>query len=139
MIDHKKLIGKKFHRLSVVSLKRKSEKYKTGYIYYNCKCECGKKTIVYKSSLVSGKTRSCGCLKKEVLRGTQNACFIDITGKKFGKLTVLQYVCHKNNKSYWIVKCKCGNLSFTTGPRLRMGITKSCGCLLGGKMKSRPK
>ena len=35
---------------------------------------------------------------------------IDITGKKFGKLTVLG-VHHlgKRNTQYWLCKCECGN------------------------------
>lgn len=30
-----------------------------------CKCDCGKNTIVPAAKLISGKTQSCGCLKKE--------------------------------------------------------------------------
>lgn len=42
------LIGKKFGRLTVISLHSKEQRIrqgvKDGYFYkYNCKCECGKK------------------------------------------------------------------------------------------------
>lgn len=36
-------------------------------VYYKCSCSCGKETIVERHSLVSGNTRSCGCLHKEQL------------------------------------------------------------------------
>lgn len=32
--------------------------------YWRCKCECGNETIADRSSLMSGNTKSCGCLKK---------------------------------------------------------------------------
>lgn len=33
-------------------------------IAWMCKCECGKGTIVTRSNLVTGHTKSCGCLKR---------------------------------------------------------------------------
>ena len=33
--------------------------------YWNCICECGNEIVIRGYSLTSGKTRSCGCLKKE--------------------------------------------------------------------------
>lgn len=35
-----------------------------------CQCDCGNKTVVLKSSLVSGRTRSCGCYHKD----TRHTC-----------------------------------------------------------------
>lgn len=32
-----------------------------------CRCECGTETVVLMDSLTSGKTRSCGCLKAEIV------------------------------------------------------------------------
>lgn len=52
----------------------------------------------------------------------------DLSGKKFGKLTVLQRL-RKNNKSGWICLCECGNKVFSTTNRLLTGHSKSCGCL----------
>lgn len=63
--NSKNLIGKKFGRLVVVGKADdyKNEKYsKSCWI---CKCICGKETIVRGNSLISGKTKSCGCLKSE--------------------------------------------------------------------------
>ena len=55
---------------------------------------------------------------------------LDITGKKFGRLTVIGYACtNKSRKSVWKCKCECGKETFVVGNRLIKGHTKSCGCL----------
>lgn len=54
----------------------------------------------------------------------------NLTDKKYGKLTVLNFN-HKNNKGvpYWNCKCECGNTAIIAAPQLKRGRTKSCGCL----------
>lgn len=65
------LIGKRIGRLLVIK-KLEYPNFKYPYnpiskpIKYYCKCYCGKETIVYKSSLTSGKIKSCGCYNKEI-------------------------------------------------------------------------
>lgn len=55
--------------------------------------------------------------------------FIDLTGKRFGKLIALKKVGIKRNcESIWLCKCDCGNISNVEGANLRRGHTKSCGC-----------
>lgn len=74
------IIGKKFGKLTVLSLSHKKQLYKNGNkdgnsLYYYCKCDCGNNKIVLKSRLKNGKTKSCGCLRKEtsVLNGKKGA------------------------------------------------------------------
>lgn len=57
---------------------------------------------------------------------------IDITGQKFGRLTVLYKLhnYHKKDGSYWLCVCDCGNIAEIRGGNLRHNITKSCGCWL---------
>lgn len=59
-------------------------------------------------------------------------------GKKFNRLTVISEVesekkINKNNKKttvpYYLCKCDCGKEKIVKGSRLRIGATKSCGCL----------
>ena len=52
----------------------------------------------------------------------------DITGQKFGRLTVL-CAFRKSRHALWECLCDCGNTSMHTGGNLRLGIAKSCGCL----------
>jgi 5-methylcytosine-specific restriction endonuclease McrA len=54
---------------------------------------------------------------------------IDITGKRFGKLVVVNFSYRKKTKYYWKCKCDCGNYKITTKDMLIRGNTKSCGCL----------
>lgn len=55
----------------------------------------------------------------------------DLTGKKFGNLTVLNDT-GKRGKSYnviWNCLCDCGNEHEVNSGNLRSGMVKSCGCL----------
>jgi hypothetical protein len=54
----------------------------------------------------------------------------DITGQKFGKLTILKYVKTVNKRPYWECKCECGNIKIIRGKEIKSGLIKSCGCLL---------
>ena len=57
--------------------------------------------------------------------------FNDLTGKRFGRLTVIKRVANNaNNKVMWLCKCDCGNEATVIGSRLYTGKTKSCGCLI---------
>lgn len=56
--------------------------------------------------------------------------FIDKTGKKFGRLTVIKRVANnKWGETRWLCKCECGKEKVTVGYSLQGGFTKSCGCL----------
>lgn len=56
---------------------------------------------------------------------------IDLTGKKFGKLTVLKRAeNNKHRQPQWLCKCDCGNETVVVGQKLRTGHTKSCGCIV---------
>jgi hypothetical protein len=53
----------------------------------------------------------------------------DITGQTFGRLTALGPVGRKRRKIVWLCQCSCGNLYSVEGVYLRVGNTRSCGCL----------
>jgi hypothetical protein len=54
---------------------------------------------------------------------------IDITGKSFGKLTVIKQEYTKHHHTYWLCKCECGNEYVVRGDKIKSGHTKSCGCI----------
>lgn len=56
--------------------------------------------------------------------------FIDETGNKYGRLTVLKKADQRtsNGSVKWICQCECGNLVEVAGDVLRRGLTVSCGC-----------
>lgn len=53
----------------------------------------------------------------------------DLTGKKFGMLTVVEFVEVRNNYAYWRCVCDCGNEKTVRGSNLISGQVRSCGCL----------
>jgi len=64
--------------------------------------------------------------------------FIDLTGQKFNRLTVEEFVGkNRNNSRLWECKCECGGEVVTTTARLRSGKCKSCGCLSREKSTER--
>ena len=60
--------------------------------------------------------------------------FIDLTGQRFGRLTVLECV-ERGKKTKWLCQCDCGNKTITLVSSLKSGSTKSCGCLHKESMK----
>lgn len=60
---------------------------------------------------------------------------IDLTGKKFGAWTVIKQSEKRNKHITWLCKCECGNESVVVSQKLRMGLSKSCGCLIPEKAR----
>jgi len=57
--------------------------------------------------------------------------FMDLIGRKFGKLTVSKYIGRdKCGDSIWLCKCDCGKEKNIVTRSLKDKQTKSCGCLL---------
>lgn len=54
---------------------------------------------------------------------------IDLTGRRFGKLVVLERSGSRSNNACWLCQCDCGNRKVVCGVELRRGEAKSCGCL----------
>lgn len=118
------ITGQRYVRLTAL----KEVESDTRHRRWLCKCDCGNNIISNMYSLRNGNTKSCGCLRKERSR---QATIIDLTGKRFGKLTVLKKT-NRRNKSrsiIWLCKCDCGNKKYITSSNLTSGETKSCGCL----------
>lgn len=52
----------------------------------------------------------------------------DLTGRKFGRLTALEFSHSAKGQSIWKCKCDCGNETFVSAGHLKSGHTTSCGC-----------
>lgn len=60
----------------------------------------------------------------------RNHNFLDMTGKRFGRLTVVEYVGNtREGRAEWRCVCDCGKTIVAHGKNIRRGNTKSCGCL----------
>ena len=105
----KDLLGERFGKLLVISYK--------GDNNWLCKCDCGNKVIKQRIRLITHRKDSkysCGCSRRGFLK--------DLTGRRFGKLTVETYI----GSSKWRCRCGCGNyIDVATSDLLK---TKSCGC-----------
>lgn len=53
---------------------------------------------------------------------------LDITGERYGELTVIEKANSRNGKTYWKCKCSCGKEKEVQTCHLRNGSIKSCGC-----------
>lgn len=61
------------------------------------------------------------------------AKFQDLTGQRFGRLTVIERAengrCGGKAVTKWLCRCECGTEKIIEGHSLKRGRTKSCGCL----------
>lgn len=117
----KNLLGKKYGRLMAVS---ETTERRNGFVVWQCICECGNTCNVTSVDLTHGRVRSCGCL-------THEAKSEDLTGKRFGRLTVIRKINGrktKNRGQIWLCKCDCGNEVEISASSLKVGA-KSCGCI----------
>lgn len=119
-------IGKKYGFLTV----KKATIDDKGRPALFCECDCGNTKIVNIADLHAGRITTCGRQCK--LKNLRKKNFIDLTGKKFGRLTALKLSEQKSadhNKTMWECQCECGNQCIVKGIDLRKGKTQSCGCL----------
>ena len=122
------LRGQVFGRLLVLKRGENTGKWKVGWY---CVCSCGNFVTVDAGHLRANHTRSCGCFQRDRAHETH---FKDLTGKRFGKLVVLdrnfEYQNVKDSKqTYWNCLCDCGSKTVVTGGKLVFGHTQSCGCV----------
>lgn len=61
------IIGMRFGKLTVVE---KTDKYysKGKTFYYRCVCDCGEERFIVKSTILSGRVKSCGCSSRDYVR-----------------------------------------------------------------------
>ena len=57
---YKSVIGKKFGRLLI-----EDEEKVSGRAMLKCLCDCGKRIVTRRDAVLSGKSKSCGCLQRE--------------------------------------------------------------------------
>lgn len=115
------LTGKTFGRLTVTG--RAPNRGET--TMWHCQCECGSTTIVTGNDLVRGTSMSCGCYSREL---ASERCLIDLAGRKFYRLTVIERAPNRGRRTMWHCQCDCGESTIVAGVHLSRGHTRSCGC-----------
>lgn len=109
------ITGKRFGQLVAVA-RAESTGDRTRWL---CKCDCGNEKIFEYSNLVDGRTKTCGARVHKIK---------NLTGKRFGKLTVLS-LANEEGPARWLCECECGNKKIVLGTSLTNGNTTSCGCV----------
>lgn len=121
------LTGKQCQYYTV--LNRNTEK-KGKNVWWNCQCKCGRIFTATTTDINRGITKSCGCMKSQLL---SEAHLQDLTGQIFGELKVLkrnkeaQINGHKTSTMY-DCQCSCGNIITVERGKLVSRGQSSCGC-----------
>ncbi len=140
-LERDDLTGQKFGLWTV--LERDTSRHDRPF--YRCRCECGTEKLVDKYALKNGVSWHCGCqaetvkagaaekYKERFYNGELAKTPQDLTGRRFGRLVVLEKLPYDRDKirrnliPYKCV-CDCGNEITATYANLVLGDTKSCGC-----------
>lgn len=146
------MAGERYGRLVVLDRLRSIKKPNGSIVPWRCRCDCGGELLLESSKLRSGARSDCGCVHRENLAKAQaereNARALrqtalgrrptqDETGKRFGRLTAIEYVILEDGTGRWRCACDCGGQSLSLGTNLRKGSVTSCGCILREKSAAR--
>lgn len=123
------LAGQVFGRLTAVEPRKVGNR-----THWLCRCDCGAEKVIDAGSLRKGVTRSCGCLHAEYLRTRERPATFrrkgrDLSGQRFGRLTVLELAPSKARHRAWKCLCDCGRETEVLQCNLVRSNTTSCGCV----------
>lgn len=127
--------GKKFDltgkRFAFLTAEKRLEERKKGSCLWLCRCDCGRYYKGKTHDLISGRVKSCGCIPSRVPE--------DLTGRRYGSLTVLELSGErkKNGAVVWKCRCDCGQETFVSSGNLKQGRTVSCGCVRRENLEGR--
>lgn len=69
------LVGRRFGRLVVIA----QSPHAQVVTRWHCRCDCGQETIVFRTALIGGATKSCGCLATESKRSSRKSLSVPRT------------------------------------------------------------
>lgn len=111
------LTGKRFGK--VIVLNQVQQHANDKHTRWKFQCDCG---------VVGDKTSN--NFKKNVYCGKCYPQARDLTGKKFGRLTVIAFSHKSKGSLHWKCICDCGNFKNVRSNLLKNGSISSCGCAL---------
>lgn len=123
MAKHAELTGKKFGLLTVLEA---TSQRQDGYLVWHCRCDCGREILVNTKHLTRGTVTDCGCVLRSGARHGPAA--EDLTGQRFGMLTVEAPAPAQGGRTRWLCRCDCGNTHIVAARNLKAGKVTSCGC-----------
>jgi len=101
-----------------------------------CKCDCGKEKIVNLDSLLSGKSKSCGCgmssIRNGITHNVRRKSIKHLIGKKYNRLTIISEIeLKKYEPKKVLCRCDCGKEKIIVLSNIIKGKSKTCGCMQG--------
>jgi hypothetical protein len=120
---------KRFGKLKVIRPARRVWSGRQYKPYWWVRCDCGTLKRICQYNLMFNYTRSCGCACAQAVKR------IDLTGKKFGRWTVLRQdkKVTRHKKTRWVCRCECGTKKSVESTVLRRGTSTNCGCVRLGQ------
>lgn len=112
------LTGRRFGHLLVLS-RSNNPRRKSSWL---CQCDCGNTMELPASSLLAGRRNSCGCI--------HHSCkhpYADLTGRRFGHITVIARNADSRYNTLWRCVCDCGTEFYAYTSALLKGKHTSCG------------
>jgi hypothetical protein len=161
------LTGLSSGRLTVLYVS--PEKPVNGNTRWICRCECGNVVSVIGYKIVTGRAKSCGCIRRhpkrpprvdadpdllaqaaeskafKVAEGETLHDFLgqDLAGKQFGYLTAETRAAGvgRANSFWWNCRCACDGYAVVNSRNLLNGKVRSCGCkkVRSGSTRQLPK
>lgn len=125
MAEKSDLVGSRFGKLVVEA---PGEPSAAGGRRWLCRCDCGGTTLALDSNLRRGHSKSCGCSRQK-----------DLTGRRFGKLTVLERSDQtatrgQRTRKLWKCRCDCGAITYKATDTLTnsdISMCKDCAAAYG--------
>lgn len=115
------IIGQKYNSLTISEIIGKDKVYAL--------CVCGTLKEYYFSNIKGNKTKSCGCLAKQLASEKHHNEALKLIWNKFGKLTITEIIPITNDTMRkCIAVCECGDSREYFLGNITSGKTKSCGC-----------
>ena len=97
-------------------------------LFYHCIKE---KILLRKSTLFRSFCRAIERRFCQIMSGGHSRQKLDLTGQRYGHLTVLDSAANVGGRTAWRCLCDCGQEAVVKTHHLRCGHTKTCGCQNG--------
>lgn len=121
LIMYKNLLQKRFGKLT-------AEKYlytdKSRSAVWLCKCDCGNEVQVKGSCLISGHTKSCGCLQKEIASIKYNNRANNVLFNVNGEILSMSQISRKYNINLQTLSARLHKYNFTIEEAIKKPVAK---------------
>lgn len=129
------LTGKRFGMLTAEYPQRYVAPSGRKFVFWHCKCDCGRETDVVAASLMHGTTKSCGCMQDQWNKQAHTKELV--VGTRHGKMVFLGGEKDQNGVPMILCQCDCGTKKWVRRKDFLSGKIISCGCQARETRKSK--